>query len=134
VARVVVAGTTPLASRLRRDADWLLDEARQVAASLSGAAVEKVSIEAQSPARPEKAADYDPVSELQDLIAGEVLGSETFRAEVRAIVTDLQQRLPPELRDSLGEGEQAIEETIARIILEGGKDVLARLEGVEPAS
>ena len=134
VARLEVAGTTPLASRLRRDADWLLDEARQVAASLSGTAVEKISIEAQSPARPEKAADYDPVSELQDLIAGEVLGSETFRAEVRAIVTDLQQRLPPELRDSLGESEQAIEETIARVILEGGKDVLARLEGVEPAS
>jgi hypothetical protein len=62
------------------------------------------------------------------------LGSETFRAEVRAIVTDLQLKLPPELRDSLGESEQAIEETIARVILEGGKDVLARLEGVEPAS
>jgi hypothetical protein len=39
-----VAGTTPLASRLRRDADLLLDEARQVAASLAGTAVEKVSI------------------------------------------------------------------------------------------
>lgn len=131
VARIEVVGTTPLASRLRRDADLLLAEARIVAAALSRTAVEKVSLQAETPALAAAAIGSDPVSELQDLIAGEVLGSAAFRAEVREVVTDLQHQLPPELRDFLGESDQAIEETVARIIAEGGKDVLARLEGAE---
>ena len=80
---------------------------------------------------PADASGYDPVIELRALIEGEVRGSEAFRANVRDVVTDLQRQLPPELRDFLGENDQAIEETVARIITEGGEDVLARLDGSE---
>ena len=62
------------------------------------------------------------------------MGSAAFRAKAREIVTDLQSQLPPELRDVLGETEEAIEETVARIITEGGEDVLARLGGTEVAT
>ena len=124
----------PLASRIRRDSDVLLEEARQAAASLPRTAIEKISVDVHVPAIPADASGYDPVIELKALIEGEVLGSATFRANIRDIVTDLQRQLPPELRDILGETDEAIEDTITWIITEGGDDVLARLDGSEAAS
>ena len=134
IARIEIAGTTPLASRLRRDDDLLLDEARQAAASLSQTAIEKVSVDASPPVVPGDASDYDPVEELRGLIEGEVLASEAFRSEVRNIVGDLQRQLPPELRDFLNDGEDANAEMVARIVREGGEHVLARLDDTEDES
>lgn len=134
VVRFEIVGATAIASRLRRDSDVLLEEARQAAASLPRTAIEKISVDVHSPAIPADASGYDPVAELKALIEGEVLGSATFRANIRDVVTNLQRQLPPELRDILGETDEAIEETIARIIIEGGEDVLARLDGSEAAS
>ena len=134
VARLEIVGGTALASRIRRDSDVLLEEARQAAASLPRTAIEKISVDVHVPAIPADASGYDPVIELKALIEGEVLGSATFRANIRDIVTDLQRQLPPELRDILGETDEAIEDTITWIITEGGDDVLARLDGSEAAS
>ena len=131
IARIEIAGTTPLVSRLRRDDDLLLEEARQAAASLPRTAVEKVSVDASPPSVPGDATDYDPVEELRALIEGEVLASEAFRSEVRSIVDDLQRQLPPELRDVLSDGEDASAEMIARIVREGGEHVLARLDDTD---
>ena len=134
IARIEVAGTTPLVSRLRRDDDLLLEEARQAAASLLRTAVEKVSVDASPPVVPGDATDYDPVEELRGLIEGKVLASEAFRSEVCSIVGDLQRQLPPELRDVLSDGEDASAEMIARIVREGGEHVLARLDDTEDES
>ncbi len=131
VARLEIVGHTTLALRLRRDPDVLLGEAQQAAASLPRTAIEKISVDAHAPAMPADASGYDPVVELRALIEGEVLGSAAFRANIRDVVTDLQRQLPPELRDVLGETDEAITETIARIITEGGEDVLARLDASE---
>jgi DNA repair exonuclease SbcCD nuclease subunit len=133
VARLEIGGGTTLAPLLRRDSDVLLDEARQAAASLPRTAIEKISVDVHAPAIPGDVPGYDPVAELKALIEGDVLGSAPFRANIREIVTDLQRQLPPELRDSLGDTDEAIEETIARIITEGGEDVLARLDSSETA-
>lgn len=134
VVRLEIVGGTALASRIRRDSDVLLEEARQAAASLPRTAIEKISVDVHVTAIPADASGYDPVIELKALIEGEVLGSATFRANIRDIVTDLQRQLPPELRDILGETDEAIEEMITWIIIEGGEDVLARLVGSEAAS
>jgi len=133
VARLEFVGASALASRLRRDADVLFAEACQAAASLTRTAVEKLAVDVRAPATAGDAggdaAGYDPVAELKALIEGEVLESAAFRATVRDVVTDLQRQLPPELRDLLGADDNAIDDTIARIITEGGEDVLARLDG-----
>jgi len=71
IARIKIAGTTPLVSRLCRDDDLLLDEARQAAASLPRTAIEKVSVDVSPPVVPGDASDYDPVEELRGLIEGE---------------------------------------------------------------
>lgn len=134
IARIEIAGTTSLVSRLRRDDDLLLDEARQAAASLPRTAIEKVFVDALPPVVPRDASDYDPVEELRGLIEGEVLASEAFRSEVRNIVGDLQRQLPPELRDVLSDGEDANAEMVARIVKEGGEHVLARLDDTEDES
>ena len=131
IARIEIAGTTPLVSRLRRDDDLLLEEARQAAASLPRTAIEKLSVDASPPVVPDYAPDYDPVEELRVLIEGEVLSSEAFRTEVRNIVGDLQRQLPPELRDVLSDGGDADAEMVARIVREGGEHVLARLDDTE---
>lgn len=133
VCRLDVCGVSALASRLRRDGDVLLDEARQAAASLPRTAVEKISVQASLPAQPVDASGYDPVLELRALIDGEVLDSAGFRRSVRDVVVDLQRQLPPALREALGDSEAAIDETVARIIREGGEDVLARLDGGQAA-
>ena len=134
VARLDIFGETTLASRLRRDADVLLEEACQVAASLLRTVVEKISVHVDAAAIPADASSYDPVVELQSLIERDVLGSTAFRSEMRDLVTDLQRQLPPELRNVLGETDDAVEETVARIIAEGGQDVLARLDSPEARS
>lgn len=131
IARIEITGTTPLVSRLRRDDDLLLEEARQVAASLSRTAIEKVSVDASSPVTPGDTSGYDPVEELRTLIEGEVLASEAFRAEVRDIVSDLERRLPPELRHAPSESEELTAEMLARLVKEGGEDVLARLDNAD---
>lgn len=131
IARIEIAGATPLVSRLRRDADLLLEETRQAAASLPRTAIEKVSVNASSPVTPGDASGYDPVEELRVLIEGEVLASEAFGAQVRDIVSDLQRQLPPELRDVLSESEEAAAEMVVRIVTKGGEDVLARLDDTD---
>ena len=131
IARIEIAGTTPLVTRLHRDDDLLLEEARQAAASLPRTAIEKVSVDASPLAVPGDSPDYDPVDELRGLVEGEVLASEAFRTEVRNIVGDLQRQLPPELRDFLSDGGDANAEIVARIVREGGEHVLARLDDTE---
>ena len=131
IARIEIAGKTPLVSRLRRDDDLLLEEARQAAAALPRTAIEKVSVGASPVATGGDASGYDPVEELRALIEREVLASEAFRAEARNIVDDLQRQLPPELREVLSDGEDATAERIARIVTEGGEYVLARLDGTD---
>lgn len=128
VARIQFLGRTSLALRLRRDADLLLDDARQVAGACSRTSIEKLEVDCHPPETPPELAGYDPVLELGDLIANEVKDSDAFRATARDIVLELQSQLPASIRDFLGDSEQAIEEMVGRMISEGGDEVLARLK------
>jgi len=135
VARIELTGATALAGRLRRDADLLLDEARQVAAAMARTAVEKVSVQVEAPVVAVEAEGGNPLVDLRRLVADELRHSESFHAEVRSLVAVLRKDLPPELRDSLlsdwsdAAADDDDESWLQRLIEAGGSDVLARLEG-----
>lgn len=133
VARLEITGATPIASLLRRDADVLLEEARQIAGSLRQTAIETVSMGLSAPSAAIGAPGNDPIAELRLLISDEVLPSEAFLTKAAEILGDLQHQLPPELRDGFGESDHAIRQTVKRFIEEGSEDVLVRLENTARA-
>ncbi len=131
VARLRIAGATPLAWRIRRDLDLLKAEI-DARASLVGACwVEKIEADCRPPG--EAGASGDPLGELRRLIQDEVLGSDAFRAELAGVVDELRTQLPPECRDSLGADEVSAQAGLGRFAREGAEDVLARLQAAEGA-
>jgi DNA repair exonuclease SbcCD nuclease subunit len=128
IARIDIGGRTPLAMRLRRDADRLLDEARQAAAAIGRTSIERLSIETRPPAVSGTTVRHDPLSELRTLMGSEVLASNALGETARALVEELQRQLPPELRSGLGNDEDEIDRTVTRLIRQGGDEILARLD------
>ncbi|MGF6157712.1 exonuclease SbcD [Ensifer sp. KUDG1] len=129
ILRLALAGATPLAWRLRRDADLLRAEIDNIAAGIAGCWIEKVELTCGN-ARTEKPGTMlDPVEELAALVETDVLPAHGFRQDVLAAVEDVLQQLPPELRQSLAPDEEAV----ARLALEAGvsgtAEVLAHLHG-----
>lgn len=127
IGRLTVTGTTPLAWRIRRDADLLKAEADQHASRIGACWVEKLELACDPPGRPSEPS-ADPLAELQRLMTDEILGSDAFRAELAGMAEELRAQLPPECRDVLGLDEAAAGEILARLAGEGAKDVVARLE------
>ncbi len=131
IARIDVVGRTPLASRLRRDADVLLDEARQAAAAVGRTSVEKLSVDVRPSIPTVPTTGHDPLTELRTLMTTDVLASNAHRAAARAVLEELQRQLPPELRGTFGDSDAEQDRTVARLIRQGGEDVLARLDAGE---
>lgn len=127
ITRLTVTGTTPLAWRIRRDADLVKAEADQHASRIGACWVEKLEFACDPPGRPSEPS-ADPIAELQRLMTDEILASDAFRAELAGMAEELRTQLPPECRDVLGLDEAAAGEILARLAGEGAKDVLARLE------
>ena len=130
IARIDIVGRTPLASRLRRDADVLLGEARQ-AAAVGHTSVEKLSVDVRPPIATVPTTGHDPLTELRTLMTTDVLTSNAHRAAARAVVEELQRQLPPELRVTFGDSDAELDRSIARLIRQGGEDVLARFDAGE---
>ncbi|MEZ5935930.1 MAG: DNA repair exonuclease [Alphaproteobacteria bacterium] len=131
IARIDVIGQTHLASRLRRDADVLLGEARQAAAAVGRTSVEKLSVDVRPPVVTVPTTGHDPLTELRTLMTTDVLTSNGHRAAARAAIEELQRQLPPELRSAFGDSDTELDRTIARLIRQGGEDVLARFDAGE---
>lgn len=127
VARLAVTGATPLAWRLRREADLLKAEADDRASVVGGCRVEKLEIACRPPAA-EAASSGDPVAELRQLIAADVLGSDAFRAEAVGVAEELRGQLPPECRTLLGSDEESFAAAVAALARDGADDVLALLQ------
>lgn len=127
VVRLQVTGATPLAWRIRRDADLLKAEADERASVVGGCWVEKLEI-ACHPPEAGAAADGDPLVALKRLIESDVLSSEAFRAELAAMADEIRGQLPPECRDAFGSDEAASAQALARLAREGAETVLARLQ------
>lgn len=128
IARVELHGHTELASRLRRDADVLLEEIREAGRRSGQVLIEQVVTDVAPPQLERKSALSDPVSELRSLMHGEGLDRTTAHDGTLALLQELQKRLPPELRDHFGADETDAERLIAGYLNEGAEDVLARLD------
>ncbi|MFG1396327.1 metallophosphoesterase family protein [Roseixanthobacter pseudopolyaromaticivorans] len=126
VARVEINGRTPLAWRMRRDLDLLKTEADARASLIGTCWIEKLDVGA-APAPVSAASTADPLHELHQLIQGEIIRSDSFQADLIAIVEELRVQLPPECRDALGSDEGAFKAVLAQLAREGAEDVIARL-------
>lgn len=126
VARLRITGTTPLAWRLRRDADLLKTEAASRASFIGRTWIDKLQIECRAPGAA-SGPDLHPIIELRRLIDKEIVRSDAYLAEIAAIADELRGQLPAECRDLLGADEAAFRSVLADLAEEGAEDVLARL-------
>ncbi len=118
VARLTLAGATPLAWRLRRDEDLLLAELQNIAASLGSGWIEAVELAVTAPPVAE-GIDAGPLSELSRLMHADVTLSHAYREELCEMLADLLRQLPKEARHLLVPDEAAEEGLIAELAREG---------------
>jgi DNA repair protein SbcD/Mre11 len=129
IVRVSLTGTTPLAWRLRRDADLLEAEVANVAAALGGCWVEKVETLCREGKNDAGRVAADPMGELAALVENDVLPAFGFYAEMKSAAQELLQQLPPELRPLLAADEETLQELLRDAALAGSADVLSHLHG-----
>lgn len=127
VARLQVTGATPLAWRLRRDADLLKTEADQRASVIGASWVEKLEIACHLPGQRVESSE-DPLSELHRLIGDDILGSDAFQAELLGMAEELRAQLPQECRDAFGSDEASFRDALTRLARDGAEVVMARFE------
>ena len=84
VARVQLAGATPLAWRARRDHDVLKADIDLRVSTLGKCWIEKLEIECHPPSTT-VGSSADPRAELRRLVAEDILRSDGFKAEARMI-------------------------------------------------
>ncbi len=126
VARLHLTGRTPLAFRLRRDADLLFAEAASRAERTGRCFVEKIVLEVEPPGeRPADAAG--PLSELGALMRDEVVPAHATRQAVRALAEKLRDELPAEARGFAGDSEAAFERFLDELLRDAGAEMIARL-------
>ena len=128
VARLTLAGATPLAWRLRRDEDLLLGELQNLAASLGECWIEAVELAVSVP-QTATDADAGPLAELERLMHEDVVASHAYREELRETLGDLLRQLPKEARSLLAPDEATEEALLSELALQGADAVLARLGG-----
>ena len=127
VVRLAVSGETPLAWRMRRDAEVLLAEAEERAARIGGVWIEKLEIGCTPPRAVEGSAT-DPLHELKALIDNAILGSDAYETALSAVAETLQAQLPTDLRDLFGADETETRARRLELARQGAEDVLARLQ------
>jgi DNA repair exonuclease SbcCD nuclease subunit len=132
VARLHLHGATPLAWRMRRDADLLRGEAEQSGMSVGRTWIDKVNIDCHAPTEAAATAP-DPLAELRRVIGDDILHADSFRAAMADMADELRGQLPHECRGFLGISEQESAEQLAKLAREGAEDVLARLHGSSSA-
>lgn len=127
VVRLAFSGATPLAWRMRRDADLLMAEAEERAAQTGATWIEKLDISC-TPPNTHGVPSTDPLHELRALIGTAILGSDGYETAFANIATSLQTQLPADLRDLFGTDEVEARVALSRLAREGADDVLARLQ------
>lgn len=129
VARLRIAGQTPLAWQLRRDADLLQEEANHRAEQLGRAWIEKLELAISPPAQAGRAT-ADPVIELGGLMRDDVIARPGFRDDIRQMVREVIDDLPPESRKFAGQDEAAFDAFVEELLREGTDDIAARMKAV----
>ena len=94
------AGATPLAWRLRSDADVLAEESRALGAAIGKTWIDKIELDCVAPPRANGSAPAsDPVAELRALMETEVAQSKAFQDALNEIAEELRRNLPHGSRD-----------------------------------
>ncbi|HWK65598.1 MAG TPA: DNA repair exonuclease [Rhizobiaceae bacterium] len=133
VARVTLRGATPLAWRIRRDADLLKTEADERGASIGQTWVEKLEIGCKAPGC-DVSQPGDPLAELRNLIASEIAEGAAHEAALIEIAEELRGQLPAECRSIFGEDDASFKAVLTELGREGAEEVLARLRPAETAA
>ncbi len=120
VARLVLRGSTVLATRLRRDRDLALAEAQEIARGLGGIWVEQLVLDLGSE-QPRSGA----LGDLAALIESDILPSPAYALALEEMRAALETALPPETRKEIAEFPDAM-------IHDGVAEILAQLRGQMP--
>ena len=127
VVRLGFTGQTPLAWRMRRDADLLMAEAEERAAQIGASWIEKLDIDCTPPKATQGSAT-DPLHELSELIETGILNSDAFETALAGVADTLQAQLPIDLRNLFGTEEAETRARRMELARAGAEDVLARLQ------
>jgi DNA repair protein SbcD/Mre11 len=132
VARLRIAGVTPLAWRLRTDADKLEEDSRLIAAELGRTWIDKIELGCAAPRSDKSAPSSDPIAELRGLMETEIAQSLTFQDALREFAEELRRNLPQDSRDGLfGRDATEFADILRRVASEGAEDVLAHLRATD---
>ncbi len=132
VARLRFAGATPLAWRLRSDADVLAEESRALGAAIGKTWIDKVELASAEPRRSGAQPASDPVAELRALMEREVAQSKAFQDSLSEMAKELSGALPQELRtDLFGRDAEEFAEILRDAASQGAEDVLAFLRAAD---
>jgi exonuclease SbcD len=124
VLRLELSGKTPLAWRLRRDSDLLLEQVSNRARGKGSVWIDKI-VHSQVPPSQSVKGD-DPRSELGALMKG-LMEDEPFVSRALGAADDVIGDLPPDLRSAFGETEGEQVEQVRQILREGIDDIMARM-------
>jgi DNA repair protein SbcD/Mre11 len=128
VARLRLVGATPLAWRLRSDANMLAEECRSLGAAIGKIWIDKIELDCVAPRAEERAPPSDPVGELRALMETEVAQSKAFQDALGEIAEELRRNLPQSARDDLlGQDPGELAKILRALAREGAEDVLAHL-------
>jgi exonuclease SbcD len=128
VARLALVGATPLAWRLRSDADMLAEESRALGAAIGKTWIDKIELDFITPRGNDSAPSSDPVAELRSLMETEVAQSKVFQDALSDIAEELRRNLPHSARDDLlGRDPGELAKILRALAREGAEDVLAHL-------
>ncbi|MBG53631.1 MAG: DNA repair exonuclease [Rhodobiaceae bacterium] len=123
VARLNLVGSTPLAPRLERDLDLVLEEARQAAARAGKAFVELVELDVSNESQGRQSTL--PIDELASLMKVDEL--QATKEQLRQILDPLTSKLPLEVRNALAPSGTIEGEMLNEWARRGMQKVIARL-------
>ncbi|PWL32736.1 MAG: DNA repair exonuclease [Marivita sp. XM-24bin2] len=124
VLRLELIGASPLAWRLRRDRDFLLEHVSNLARAQGMVWIDKIVNHLTPPTAP--MAGDDPRRKLADIMDG-LTDNPDFLMLAEQNAEDLILDLPPELRQAFGESETEQADAIRELLKEGIKDITARI-------
>lgn len=127
VARVFLNGTTPLAWRLQRDADLLVNELESRLEDNHHHWLDKLIINCEPAETDTNNSDSGPQTELANLMVEEINKSSNLISEAKQTMDAIFKTLPSELRSKFGTDEEALENTIKSLALSGSKLITANL-------
>jgi DNA repair exonuclease SbcCD nuclease subunit len=132
VARLTLTGATPLAWRLRSDADKLKEEVSSLATELGKTWIDRIELDCAAPRLSESAPARDPIAELRGLMETEVAQSKAFEGVLREFAEELKRNLPHDSRaDLFGCDAEEFAGILRGLASEGAEDVLAHLRAAD---